>query len=243
VGIGALNETPFHAALKAIAAPPGARFEVAVDGFVVDAVVPGLLIEVQTRHVGQMRAKLGRLLASHRVRLVLPVAIERWIVRRGADGPLSRRRSPKRGGLPHALVELVGIPGLLDHPNLEIEVLLVREEEEREHRPGAAWRKRGWVTVDRRLLSVSERRLFRGARSWLALLPLDLPQPFTTLDLTRALGLPRPAAQRAAYVLRESGVLVDVGTRARARLYALAPEPPPALTQLGVGEGQDDAPA
>ncbi|CAN5839811.1 hypothetical protein BH23DEI1_BH23DEI1_01180 [soil metagenome] len=222
-GIGALNETPFHAALKAIVAPPGACFEVVVDGYVIDVVAAGLLIEVQTRHVGKMRLKLERLLAHHRVRLVLPVSEERWIVKRGVDGPGRRRRSPKRGGVAHALFELVAIPKLLDHPNLEIEVVVVREEEEREYRPGAAWRKRGWVTVDRRLLGIGERRLFRGARAWLELLPADLPPTFTTLDLVRALGVTRSIAQRAAYVLRESGAVACIGTKERSRLYVRTP--------------------
>ncbi len=224
MGIGGLNETPFHAALKALAAPPEARFEVAVDGYVIDAVASGLLIEVQTRHVGQMRRKLERLLTKHPVRLVLPVTLERWIVRNALEGAARRRRSPKRGGMADALFELVSIPKLLDHPNLEIEVILVREEEEREHRPGAAWRKRDWVTVDRRLLSVAERRLFRGARAWLAVLPPELPDPFTTLDLKTGLRVTRTVAQRAAYVLRESGVIRCTGTRARSRLYTVTPE-------------------
>jgi hypothetical protein len=102
---------------------------------------------------------------------------------------------------------------------------VVDDEEERVHQPGRAWRKRGWVTVDRRLVAVVERRSFGGARAWLELLPPGLPDPFTTLDLARSLRIPRPLAQRAAYVLRESGVLRDVGVRARSRLYAVTPVP------------------
>jgi hypothetical protein len=90
VAIGALNETPLHLALKHAVAPPGSRFEVPVAGYVIDAVHDGLLIEVQTRHVGAMRRKLERLLPEHRVRLVLPVAIERWLVKLG-DPPTRRR--------------------------------------------------------------------------------------------------------------------------------------------------------
>jgi hypothetical protein len=225
VGIGALNETPFHAALKAAVAPPGAAFEVAVEGFVIDAVAGGILIEVQTRGVGALRRKLERLLPRHHVRLVLPVSRERWIVRREGEVVLSRRRSPKRGSTAHAFAELVAIPTLLDHPHLVVEVVVVDDEEERVHQPGRAWRKRGWVTVDRRLVAVVERRSFGGARAWLELLPPGLPDPFTTLDLARSLRIPRPLAQRAAYVLRESGVLRDVGVRARSRLYAVTPVP------------------
>jgi hypothetical protein len=223
VGIGALNETDLHAHLKACVAPPGARFEVAVDGYVVDAVADGVLIEVQTRHVGAMRRKLERLLERHPVRLVLPVSVERWIVRRGA-GPRARRRSPKRGRPIDALSELVSLPKLLDHRNLEIEVVLVREEEVREHRPGAAYRKRDWVTVERRLLGIDASQRFRGARAWLSVLPPGLPAPFTTADVCCGAGVSLTVAQRAAYVLREAGVLVPAGTRGRSRCYLVAPD-------------------
>ena len=220
MAIGGLNESPLHAALKRSLAPPGARFEVALDGYVVDAVCDGLLIEVQTRHVGALKRKLAHLLGAHRVRLIVPVASERWIVRRDTAGlTVSRRRSPKRADLLDALAALVGIPGLLDHPNLEVEAVLTRDEETREHRPGAAWRKRGWVTVERRLLDVLERHRMQGARAWLAALPSDLAEPFTTADIALGKASRRTVAQRAAFVLREAGVLSASGRVGRSLGY------------------------
>lgn len=223
MAIGDLNESPLHAALKRSLAPPGARFEVALDGFVVDAVCDGLLIEVQTRNVGALKRKLASLLVAHRVRLIVPVAAERWIVRRDDGGALlSRRRSPRRADLLDALAALVGIPGLLDHPNLEIEAVLTREEETREHRPGAAWRRRGWVTVERRLLDVLERHRMQGAGAWLAALPAGLEEPFTTADIARGRASRRTVAQRAAFVLREAGVLAATGRVGRSLGYRVA---------------------
>lgn len=224
MAIGGLNESPLHAALKRALAPPGARFEVELDGFVVDAVCDGLLIEVQTRHVGALRRKLAILLDAHPVRLVVPVAAERWIVRRGEDGcQVSRRRSPRRADLLDALASLVGIPALLDHPNLEVEAVLTRDEETREHRPGAAWRRRGWVTVERRLLAVLERHPMRGARAWLAALPSGLEEPFTTADIALRKPSRRTVAQRAAFVLREAGVLASSGRVGRSLGYRVTP--------------------
>ncbi len=220
MGIGGLNESPLHDALKRSLAPPGARFEVALDGYVVDAVCDGLLIEVQTRHVGALKRKLAHLLGMHRVRLIVPVARERWIVRLGDDGALvSRRRSPRRADLLDALAALVGIPELLDHPHLEIEAVLTRDEETRVHRPGAAWRKRGWVTVERRLLDVLERHPMRGSRAWLAALPSGLVEPFTTADVALGRASRRTVAQRAAFVLREAGVLSTSGRVGRSLGY------------------------
>jgi len=218
VGIGALNETPLHAALKVAVAPAGSRFEVAVGGYVIDAIHDGVLIEVQTRHLGSMRAKLERLLPLHRVRLVLPVATERWILKRG--DPPTRRRSPKRGHPADVARELVAIPHLLDHPHLELELVLMHDEEVREHRPGHAWRRRGWVTVDRRLVAVVERRTLVGATSLRSFLPPELIDPFDTRELAATTGMARSTAQKLAYCLRLCGQVEVVGAAGNARLYA-----------------------
>jgi hypothetical protein len=216
-GIGALNETPLHAALKLAVAPPGSTFEVEVDGFVIDAVHEGVLIEVQTRHVGAMRRKLERLLPEHRVRLVLPVAAVRWLVKLG-DSP-SRRRSPKRGHPADVACELVSITDLLDHPHLELELVLTHEEEAREHRPGRAWRRRGWVTVDRRLLDVVERRRWQGSAGLLGFVPQAVADPFDTAELAAATGMARSTAQKLVYCLRRAGALQVVGKAGRSTLY------------------------
>lgn len=225
-GIGALNETPLHAALKAAVAPPGARFEVAVDGYVVDVVHDGLLIEVQTRHVGQLRRKLTALLSEHRVRLVLPVSRETVLVKRGATE--ARRRSPKRGHPADVARELVAIHDLIDHPGLEIELVLIRSEEVREHRTTGAWRRRGWVTVDRTLLEVLERRRWRGAAGLLELLPGDLDEPFGSAEVARAGGMRRATAQQLLYCLRRCGRVAVVGRAGNALRYVRSPERGPA---------------
>jgi hypothetical protein len=93
-GIGLLNEKPLHASLKAWCALDGDRFEVAVDGFVVDIVRGDLLVEIQTASFGAMKKKLACLLATHRVRLIHPVAAEKWIVQRDGRRPPTRRKSP-----------------------------------------------------------------------------------------------------------------------------------------------------
>ncbi len=219
--IGSLNESPLHAALKELAAPPGSRFEVPVDGYVIDAVHDGLLIEVQTANLGSMRVKLAALLPVHRVRLVLPVASTRWLVKHHPDGSIERRRSPKRGRPEHLFAELVALPDLLAHPNLELELVLTEEEEHRSHQPGKAWRRRGWVVRHRSLLALLERRQFREPEELLALLPADLPSPYSTADHAELAQLPRRLAQQAAYCLHALELIERVGKRGNAHLYRL----------------------
>lgn len=226
-GIGSLNESPLHAAVKRHVAPPGSRFEVEVGGYVVDVVANGLLLEVQTGNFGAMRAKLGALLPEHRLRVVLPIAGRRWIVKRHDDGRIDRRRSPKRGSPRHLFEELVALPTLLAHPHFELEVILIEEQEFRRHRPGRAWRRRGWVIEHRELVSVLERRLFREPSDLLPLLPDGLPETFTTADIAASAALPRRWAGQAAYCLAALGLVERVGKRGNAYVYRFTNEGAP----------------
>ena len=217
-----LNEKSLHASLKAWYAQPGDRIEEPVDGSLIDIVRGDSLIEIQTRGFSALRHKLGRLVRGHPVRLVYPIAAEKWIVRLGADGitPISRRKSPRHGAAVDLFRELVSFPRLLAHPNFTLEVLLIREEELRRHDPSANWRRRGWVTAERRLLGVVDSQVFAAPEDLACLLPADLDEPFTTAELAAALARPRRLAQQMAYCLRSAGVLEEVGRRGRGVLYA-----------------------
>jgi len=219
--IGSLNEKPLHASLKQWCAGPSDQFEVSVDGFVIDIVQDDLLVEIQTKNFGSMKRKLFTLTADHRVRLVYPIAQEKWIVKlpAGGVGEGVRRKSPKRGKLVDLFGELVSFPKLIANPNFSLMLLLIQEEEVRRFDAKRAWRRKGWVTEERRLLDVVDRRLFESPEDVATLIPSELPEPFTTSDLAAALGRPRRLAQQMAYCLREMGVIAQVGTRARAKLY------------------------
>jgi hypothetical protein len=219
--ISTLNESPLHAALKARYARPGDRIEVSVDGFVVDIVRGDLLVEVQTRNFAAIKRKLAALTARYPVRLVHPIAREKWIVRLAEDGrtQLSRRKSPKRGGLEHVFEELVHIPRLLSNPNFSLAVLLIQEEEVRRYDGRRGWRRHGWVTHERRLLQVVDQHLFETPADVCTLVPPTLPEPFTTSNLAAAISKPRWLARKMAYCLREMGALAPVGKQGNAILY------------------------
>jgi hypothetical protein len=168
---------------------------------------------------------MATLTAHHPVRLVYPIAREKWIVKLKGEGPgrLSRRKSPKRGAFEHVFAELVRFPELVPNPNFSLEVLLIQEEEDRRYDGKRGWRRRGWVTHERRLLEVVEDRLFETAEDMRALIPADLAEPFTTADLAAAIGKPRWLAQKMAYCLREMGAIAAVGKRGNAIRYRRDP--------------------
>ncbi len=78
------REGSLHAALKAqyASAIPDAQVEAMVDGFVIDVAGHDELVEIQTASFSSAKRKLERLIGTHRVLLVYPIAIERWLVAR-----------------------------------------------------------------------------------------------------------------------------------------------------------------
>lgn len=234
MNIGTLNEGPLHLALKAHYLVAGAQQEVAVDGFVADILHPdGCIFEIQTSGFAGLRRKLERVLAAHRVVLVHPIARVRHIVKLAgsladgvADGPdqqATRRRSPKRGSVAQVLDGLVSIPLLLDHPNFELEVVLIEEEELRRHVPGRHRRRNGWQVVQRRLCQVLEQHRFGCAADLWSLLRQPVDEGFTTADLAVAMDQPRWLAQKLAYCLRVTGQIEVCGKQGNALRYVRSP--------------------
>ena len=205
--IGTLNEGSLHAQLKAWYREPGDLVEHPVDGYVIDLVRGGTLVEIQTGGLAPLKRKLDRLLDSHSVRLVVPIALTRRIVRLSDGGEiLSARRSPRHGRPEDIFARLVSLPALLAHPRFEIELLLTHEDEHRRHEPGRAFRRRGWVVaavapLGRAAASCSKRppTLRRCSRS--------LADPFGTAELAAAAGCNRRLAQQMTYCLRALGAL------------------------------------
>ena len=223
-GIGLINEKPLHASLKQWYARPGDRFEVPVDGFVIDIVRDDLLIEIQTRNFAAINSKLCKLARSYEVRLVYPLVQEKWIARSRDGGVVVRRKSPKRGRLEDLFWELVSIPQLLSNPNFSLEVLMTREEEVRRYARNRKWRRRGWVIEGRRLVDVVDRRLFVRSTDWLKFVPEKL-QSFTTKDLATVADTNRDLAQKMAYCLRHAKMIELIGRQGRANLYRVADRP------------------
>jgi hypothetical protein len=222
-GIGVRNEKSLHAALKQYYAHPGDELELSVDGFIVDIVRGDLLIEIQTRNLSAIRRKLQILLEHHPVRLVYPIAVEKWIVRVSASGKqvIGRRKSPKLGRLVELFDELVSIPDLINHPNLVLDIAMVQEEEIRRADGRGSWRRRGQSVYDRRLLKVLETVSFEKKEDFVRFLPRQIEQPFSNATLAHRLGRPVHAVRPLTYCLRKMGLLEQVGKHGNQLLFRI----------------------
>ena len=209
--IGTLNEKPLHASLKAWISEPGDEFEVRIGRFVADIVRDSMIIEIQTGSTFPLKRKLHALLKHHAVHLVIPIARQKTIITIDEIGDVvSTRKSPKRGELLDVFNHLVHLRDLLGDANFSIEALLIHIEEIRRPRTTRKRRWRDWEVHERRLIEVFDHVSFHHPGDFLAAIPATLEEPFTTADLSKAIGRPRRVAQQIAYCLREMGALAVV---------------------------------
>jgi len=219
-------ETTLHRQLKQRYDQTGRQQEVAVGPFRVDAVRSGWLVEIQTGSLAAIRNKVGRLLEAHRVLVVKPLPVRKFLVKwnRAATRVISSRYSPFRGHPTDAFVELVHLVELFPHPRLAVELLVVELEE---HRVPSRRARCGYRVKDRVLRDVRTCIRLRQPQDLVALLPEGLQrqaatQAVTTADMARHLDVPRWVAQKVAYCLRKSGAARVVGKRGNALLYRLS---------------------
>jgi hypothetical protein len=220
--VGILNEGHLHASLRARYVEPGDEIEAAVDGYIVDILRDGLIIEVQTASFAKIARKLRDLVQRRRVRLVHPVPRDLWIVKTATQpgGEATRRKSPSHLGAIDVFRELVSFPELIAHENFTLDVVLTEEEAVWRFDGRKGWRRRGWVIVERRLLQVYETVALRTSADYLSLIPAELPGEFLTSDLAQALRRTRRVAQKIAYCLHKGGCIEKVGARGKANVYA-----------------------
>jgi hypothetical protein len=218
-------ETSLHRELKRLYAGDGARTEVQLDGYRIDAISDELLIEIQHGSLAAIRDKIRRLLERHRVLVVKPIVARKVLVKQRAAGgiEIARRQSPKRGQLLDIFDELVYFTRVFPHPRLAVEVVLVEVEEWRYpgHGRRRRWRQDDHVVADQLLLSVGQSVRLDRAADLLALLPAALPARFHSGHVAERLGIQRHVAQRITYCLREMKAVRQVGKQGNAIVYRL----------------------
>lgn len=214
-------ETTLHRQLKELYSADASQQEVTVDGYRIDAVVDGRLVEVQYGSLGAIRDKVQHLLVHHEVHVVKPLAARKYLItRRRKRGRIeSARYSPSRQTYHNLFDDLVHFVGVFPHPRLTLEVVLTEQEEHRLPARKRRWRGRGYRVEDRKLRCIQGRLPLRSADDLAAMLPVGLPQPFSTEDLARASQIPRWLAQKMAYCLRKTNVIQPVSKRGNVILY------------------------
>lgn len=214
-------ETTLHRQLKELYGGAPEQTEVVVDGYRVDAVADGRLVEIQHGSLAAIRTKVRALLARHELLVVKPLAARKFLVTRRRQGGRvhSARYSPRRADWLDLFDDLVHFVEIFPHPRLTLEAILTEQEEHRLPAPKRRWHSRGYRVEDRRLRNVTARRQMHTAADLAAMLPAGLAETFTTAEIAGAADLPRWLAQKIAYCLRKTGAAEVVGKRGNALIY------------------------
>ncbi|QDU97608.1 hypothetical protein [Lignipirellula cremea] len=231
-------ETTLHRQLKEHYADSEAIVEAPVEAYRIDVLSGDWLIEIQHAGLSAIVRKVQDLVERHQVLVVKPLILRKRLVRqKKKDGAvISRRLSPKRGGVLDLFEELVHFTQVFPHPNLVLETPLVEIEEWRYPGHGRRRRRRkdDFQVADRKLVSVEQTHRFSTAADLLTLLPETPSGPFHTGHLADMLGISRWAAQKIAYCLRQTGAVNVVGKDGNAWLYEAVSPPKPTGERLPV---------
>ncbi len=227
-GFGTLAEKTVHAVMKQYYLPDEDYHEVPIGNYIADIYTGEEIIEIQNANFGHMRDKLAAFLPEYQVYLVYPFPHKKWIIWIDPEtGETSdKHRSPKCGSIYAALPEFFRIKAYLDHPNLHIRVPLIDIEEyrlldgkRRKNNP-----KIGSHRYDRIPIELYDEIILDDIRDYRQLIPLDLPEEFTSKDLAGAAGIQQYFAQETVKLLYDIGILARVGKQGRAYLYRLYDE-------------------
>ncbi|MEL7497363.1 MAG: hypothetical protein AAFN77_07105 [Planctomycetota bacterium] len=220
-------ETTLHRQLKEEFREPGSELEVKLGRYRIDVVNGKRLVEIQRSGLASIRDKIRCLLEQgHQVDVVKPLVTRKRLIKlaRKNGKEVDRRWSPKQGGILDLFDELIYFTRVFPHPNLTLITPMVEIEEIRYPGQGKRRRRRknNFIVEDRRILELGDAVLFRTVLDLHKLLPSDLPKEFDTGELSEGLGIPRPQAQKIAYVMRKTGAAIEVGKRGNAIVCRLA---------------------
>jgi hypothetical protein len=223
-GIGMQKEKTLHAVLKCFKEPDPDRQEIPIGNYIADIYNREGITEIQTAHLGNLRAKLDTFLPLFPVRVVYPIAHRKRVIWIDPDTgeQAENNLSTHIGTYYTAFRELYRIRPYLTRPGLTLELLLIDLEEYRIKDGWSRDRKRGSHRFDTIPVSLQGELVLERPEDYMQLVPENLPEPFTAADFAAAAGIPRELASTVMLLLTETGTVLRVGRQGRAWLYRLA---------------------
>ncbi len=226
IGIGMQKEKSTHAILKNYIDPEPSHQEVPVGNYIADICNPEThsIVEIQTANFGAMKDKLTAFLPDYQVTILHPIPHYKtvcWIDPETGE-LLAENRSNFIGSFYEVFRELAKIESFLTNPNLTIRPMLLDLTEYRMQDGWGNGGKRGSHRFDRVPSGIHQELILTKPEDYAVFLPArewesSLPDPFTTKDLEKAVGIHRKSVQYSTVlkVLTTLGVTERVGITSR----------------------------
>ncbi len=222
-GIGTLSEKSVHAVLKRFYEPNEDYHEIPINGMVADIYRDGNIIEIQTANFNKMRAKLDRFLPEYKVTIVYPIPYIKnliWIDEE-TGACTSKRKSPKKGSFCDSFYELYKIKTYLTDKNISFRFVLLDIDEYRLLNGWSKDKKRGSQRFDRIPTNIEGILSIDRVEDYIQLLPIDLPDKFTTMDYHKIAHISEDSARIGIHILNYIGVIRKIGKSGRRILYEI----------------------
>ena len=222
-GIGTLSEKTVHAILKNYYEPDEEKQEIPIENYVADIFSDGEIMEIQTRQFNKMRNKLSAFLPLYPVTIVYPIPREKWIIWIDEEsGELSqKRKSPAKGNVYLAFIELYKIKMYLKNPNLRVKLVLMDMEEYKLLNGWSRDKKKGSSRYDRIPTELVEEVDITRIEDYMQFVPYDLEEEFTSKEFAKAAHIPVRLAQTVLNILYDLGTVTRTGKKGREYLYTV----------------------
>jgi len=157
----------------------------------------------------------------NKIRVVHPILKNKEIVLLSPDErTMHKRMSPKHGNMTDIFEELIYIPDLFKHMNLEILLLIVSVQEIRRDDGNGSWRRKGISIVNTKLIQIHEEYLLKDAIQLFKYLPKNITESeFTTRDLSSSMNITLNRAQKICYCLKRLDLIKPLSKRGRLIVY------------------------
>ena len=224
-GIGMQMEKTLHAVLKYYEDPDDDHQEIPIENYIADIYTGSEIIEIQNGNFYKMRGKLDTFLPLYPVKIVYPIPHVKYVTwidpETGALG--KKNKSPKKGSFYDAFRELYRIRPYLGKTNLTIDLMLIDMDEYRLQDGWGSNGKRGSHRYDRIPKELIDELVLSSPADYLAFLPYDLPDEFSSGDVAKAAGRRPDGFSTVLQILTGLGVVERTGQkRGRAYLYRIS---------------------
>ncbi|NLD87665.1 MAG: hypothetical protein GX633_05355 [Clostridiales bacterium] len=221
MSIGLFNESGLHGDLKRYIEPDERYHELEYKGYIVDILSQDGVTEIQTASFGSIKKKLADLLCHTKVTVAYPVMAVKRIYWQDPDtGEMTGGRlSSKKATLCDVFRELRWIKGLVAHEHLRLRIIPVEAEFYNRLNGYGKDRKKRASRIDKTLIKVIDDMILFPKEELHRLLPLTLPEEFTSKDLAKEGKISQSVASYAMKTLCDLSLAEHVSNRGRMYVY------------------------
>lgn len=219
--IGTYKEKKLHIMLKRYLEEDTNYHEIPVNGYIADICRDGVITEIETSGFTGLKPKLAAYLPDYKVRLVYPLAYAKYLswIDPETGAITSRKKSPKKETVYHALFELVRILPYVRHENLTILVPFLEMDEYRLLNGWSRDKKKGSNRYERIPTDIFGIEEFSADADYQKYIPESCTENFTLADFAESARITKREAGGILRVYMERGLLVRTGKKGNSYLY------------------------